>query len=153
MFKVGDTVEVLSLRSRAVDGVLHNSKVTAVDTRTYLTLADGYTYNAKACRKVAEVSEIAREAKIRAFERDLMPVRRNDPDTSKVAARKCRGSLRQRIRDAMTDVPLSWTGKEMAAALDCPLNSVTPRFAELRRAGVIEDSGVRRYGQIAWVLA
>lgn len=42
------------------------------------------------------------------------------------------------------------TGKELAYYVAAPLNSVTPRLAELRRAGVIKDSGQRREGQIVW---
>jgi hypothetical protein len=33
-----------------------------------------------------------------------------------------------------------------------PLNCITPRFAPLRRKGLIKDSGQRRDKQIVWVL-
>lgn len=157
MWKVGDTAEVRSAISRTL---LRSGRVTVVETRTYLTLADGSTWDEKNCRKVVDFklpSESAKEAKLRAFELDLMPVRKNDPDTSKAAARKPRIGLRQQVynllRGGHYERPKGWTGKEASVALSCPLNSVTPRFAELRRAGWIKDSGVRRDGQIAWVLA
>jgi hypothetical protein len=44
------------------------------------------------------------------------------------------------------------TGKEIAAHSDNPLNCITPRFAPLRRKGLIKDSGQRRDKQIVWVL-
>ena len=80
--------------------------------------------------------------------------RSNDPDTSKKAARKPRESLRDKVFVLFaSNIYRDWTGKEVANYLDAPLNSVTPRFAELRRAGTIKDSGLRRDGQIVWVLA
>ena len=45
-----------------------------------------------------------------------------------------------------------YTGKEIAEATGNPLNCITPRFAPLRRKGLIKDSGVRRDKQIVWVL-
>lgn len=45
------------------------------------------------------------------------------------------------------------TGKELALFTNLPLNSITPRFAPLRRKGLIKDSGERRDKQIVWVLA
>jgi hypothetical protein len=44
------------------------------------------------------------------------------------------------------------TGKEIAAHSENPLNCITPRFAPLRRKGLIKDSGQRRDKQIVWVL-
>lgn len=81
--------------------------------------------------------------------------RANNPDTSKKAARIKRTPLRQRMYLCFVNAcygtqETGWTGKELAAHLDAPLNSVTPRFAELR--AFIKDSGLRRDGQIAWVL-
>jgi hypothetical protein len=46
-----------------------------------------------------------------------------------------------------------WTGKELAAQSGHPLNCITPRFAPLRRKGLIKDSGIKRDKQIVWVLA
>lgn len=45
------------------------------------------------------------------------------------------------------------TGKEIASLSQQPLNCITPRFAPLRRKGLIKDSGVKRDKQIVWVLA
>ena len=45
------------------------------------------------------------------------------------------------------------TGKEIASLSQQPLNCITPRFAPLRRKGLIKDSGVKRDRQIVWVLA
>lgn len=79
--------------------------------------------------------------------------RSNDPATSKAAGKVKRVSLRLEV--ALTVVTHNygrrgWTGKELAEFLDRPLNSVTPRLAELRREGRIEDSGERRDKQIVW---
>lgn len=49
--------------------------------------------------------------------------------------------------------PVSRTGKEIAALTGHPLNCITPRFAPLRRKGLIRDSGSRRDKQIVWMLA
>lgn len=49
--------------------------------------------------------------------------------------------------------PQGWTGKELAAESGHPLNCITPRFAPLRRKGLIKDSGVKRDKQIVWCLA
>lgn len=88
---------------------------------------------------------------------DCGRARTTDPDTSHKAARVKRKSLRERVllhmqREWISKYP-GWTGHEMAESLDCPLNSITPRFAELVRDGSIRDSGQRRDGQIVWVLA
>lgn len=84
--------------------------------------------------------------------------RNNDPDTSKKAARVKRTSLRERVAIAINGGHYEprgqgWTGHELAGELWAPLNSVTPRLAELRRANRIKDSGLRRDGQIVWVVA
>ena len=55
-----------------------------------------------------------------------------------------------------------WTGKELAAESGHPLNCITPRFAPLRRKGLIkakkviingEYTTIKRDKQIVWVLA
>ncbi len=79
--------------------------------------------------------------------------RRNDPPTSKVAARVPGATLAQKVLDLLTWCPAGMTGEEIATRLSARLNSVTPRFAQLRRLGLVEDSGHRRSGQIVWVLA
>jgi hypothetical protein len=80
--------------------------------------------------------------------------RRNDPATSKAAAAKApRVSLGQKVLDLLgTYAPAGLTGEEISTRLNARLNSVTPRFAELRRHGLIEENG-KRSGQIVWVLA
>lgn len=75
--------------------------------------------------------------------------RNTDPDTSKAAAKKVRPEpLRVRIEREL--LKCSRTGSELASALDAKLNSVTPRFAELKRLGRIKDSGQRVNGEIVW---
>ena len=98
------------------------------------------------------VRTAAVEAKLRAFERDRIPARKTDPSTSQQAAKPKRTGLRERINQYMC-LGTAATGEEIAAALDARLNSVTPRFAELQRAGILKDSGERRNGQIVWVRA
>lgn len=105
-----------------------------------------YSWRFKFVRTAAE------EAKLRAFERDRIPARKTDPSTSQHAAKPKRTGLRERINQYMC-LGTAATGEEIAAALDARLNSVTPRFAELQRAGILKDSGERRNGQIVWVRA
>ena len=79
--------------------------------------------------------------------------RTNDPATSK-GKRK----TNKYERDVITVLSGNkhspgYTGKEIAAATGSPLNCITPRFAPLRRKGLIKDSGQRRDKQTVWVLA
>jgi hypothetical protein len=81
--------------------------------------------------------------------------RANDPATSKAAGKVKRTSLREKVWVAMTATAYGGdgrTGHELAKVVGAPLNSVTPRLAELRRADKIKDSGQRRDKQIVWVL-
>jgi hypothetical protein len=81
--------------------------------------------------------------------------RANDPATSKAAGKIKRISLREKVWVAMTATAYGGdgrTGHELAKVVGAPLNSVTPRLAELRRADKIKDSGQRRDKQIVWVL-
>lgn len=79
-----------------------------------------------------------------------VPARSTDPATSKVWK-----DLSKYERVVVQQ--LTWhggmTGKEIASAGNVPLNCITPRFAPLRRAGLIEASGLRRDKQTVWVLA
>lgn len=87
-----------------------------------------------------------------------MTVRSNDPATAKVAARP---TIVERVLSTLIlSGSAGMTGRELSEHLDIPLNSITPRFAQLSRpvgAGYmmqgarIKDSGVRRDGQIVWV--
>jgi hypothetical protein len=80
--------------------------------------------------------------------------RSNDPATSK-GKRKV-NKYEQAVLTHLTMVTAyggGATGKEIAKAADHMLNCITPRFAPLRRKGLIKDSGKRRDKQIVWVLA
>lgn len=85
--------------------------------------------------------------------------RANDPATSK-GKRKV-NKYEQAVLDALrmdaavltgTTIHVGLTGKEIANRSGHPLNCITPRFAPLRRKGLIKDSGERRDKQIVWVL-
>ena len=80
------------------------------------------------------------------------PARSTDPATSKAAAKPKREGLKQKVLHRLTILG-GHTGEELHCALGYRLNSITPRFAELRREGKIKDSGVRRDGQIVWEAA
>jgi hypothetical protein len=88
---------------------------------------------------------------------EAAPVRATDPDTSHTAAVKVEpkvAGIKQNIMLHLTLMgALGATGTEIAESDKLRLNSVTPRFAELRKAEKIKDSGQRRDGQIVWVLA
>ncbi len=90
--------------------------------------------------------------------------RANDPATSK-GKRKV-NKYEQAVLNALSQggAAEGMTGKEIAAYHDLPLNCITPRFAPLRRKGLIkakvdypmydeEPSIVKRDKQIVWVLA
>lgn len=88
------------------------------------------------------------------------PARKTDPATSK-GKRKV-NKYEQAVTDAIKNndyfstlwcVALGLTGKEIAIETGHPLNCITPRFAPLRRKGLIKDSGIKRDKQIVWVLA
>ena len=81
-------------------------------------------------------------------------------DVHPVAEKPARRSLRARMFRLVVDAYQAgadgngWTGKEFAELLDAPLNSVTPRLAELRKAGTIKaHPHMRRDGQIVWIIA
>ena len=77
-------------------------------------------------------------------------VRSNDPVTSK-GKRKV-NKYEEEVLAQLSIIGPS-TGKEIASLSQQPLNCITPRFAPLRRKGLIKDSGVKRDKQIVWVLA
>ena len=76
--------------------------------------------------------------------------RANDPATSK-GKRK----VNKYEEEVLTQLRLlgGGTGKEIAKLAGVELNCITPRFAPLRRKGLIKDSGIKRDKQIVWVLA
>ena len=93
---------------------------------------------------------------------ERIAARSNDPATSKEAAKAIkpkRVPMRETILDLLDRYTAGLTGQEIAERTGFRLNSVTPRFAELSRTPVggftpfIKDSGLRRSGQIVWVLA
>lgn len=79
-----------------------------------------------------------------------------------VVQKPARVNLRNRMLQAFKDEH-AWyvsgnhfglTGNELAKLLDAKINSVTPRFAELRKLGHIKAHDIlRRNGEIVWVLA
>lgn len=77
--------------------------------------------------------------------------RANDPATSKGKRRV--NKYEDAVLTWLASVPSGMTGREIAEAADTELNCITPRFAPLRRKGLIKDSGVKRDKQIVWVLA
>lgn len=101
------------------------------------------------------VRTAAEEAKLRACGRDRIPARKTDPSTSQQAAKPKRTGLREQVLAAIAAAKSTGlTGHEAAQEIGLlRLNSITPRFAELRKAQRIKDSGQRRDGQIVWVLA
>lgn len=101
------------------------------------------------------VRTAAAEAKPLASERDRIPARKTDPSTSQEAAKPKRTGLREQVLAAIAAAKSTGlTGHEAAQEIGLlRLNSITPRFAELRKAQKIKDSGQRREGQIVWVLA
>lgn len=90
-----------------------------------------------------------------AIRADVGQARADDPQTSKEAAEKIGGGkLADLILTVMgqregNEADIGWTGKELASLTGRPLNSITPRFAQLRRAGLIHSAG-RRDKQIVW---
>ena len=79
-----------------------------------------------------------------------VPVRSTDPSTSK--AWKDLSKYERVVFEQLTRHG-DLTGKEIAANSKVPLNCITPRFAPMRRAGLIEASGLRRDKQIVWALS
>ena len=77
--------------------------------------------------------------------------RSNDPATSKGKRRVNKYELA--VLDVLSVTRLGQTGKDIAAYSRHPLNCITPRFAPLRRKGLIKDSGTKRDKQVVWVLA
>lgn len=70
--------------------------------------------------------------------------RRSDPETSKAAARQTNATHLSAL--VLTVLQLSiapMTAAEVADALDLDLQSVTPRFKPLARAGLIEVAGTK----------
>lgn len=154
-FKVGDTVVCVNRQDNAylTEGRVYRvERIGVCMQKEYISVTDdaGYlnAYHSYRFRAAGEV----------------VPARSNDPATSKVAAKKVRkASIKSVILDLLERYPSGLTGQEIAERTGYRLNSVTPRFAELARPsmdaggeyepeGKIKDSGLRRSGQIVWVL-
>ncbi len=74
-------------------------------------------------------------------------VRRSDPDTSYAAAQSLTSWIETRVLEALaTAGPNGLTSHETATILDLPLVSVSPRFAPLRRKGLVRAGPVKRQG-------
>lgn len=101
--------------------------------------------------RVSEVTQEAEPAQSRRMEahKEEYRARANDPATSK-GKRKV-NKYEEEVLAQLSLIGPS-TGKEIASLSQQPLNCITPRFAPLRRKGLIKDSGVRRDKQIVWVL-
>lgn len=70
-----------------------------------------------------------------------------DRDTSRKAAESVAGTaphLRRVVLDLLKRHPLGLTADEAAAKLEQSVLSVRPRFTELLRDGLIDDTGERR---------
>lgn len=88
----------------------------------------------------------------RKVDESVPTARKNDPATSKGKRRV--NKYEQTVLEIVGRNPtLGVTGKDIALSSGFPLNCITPRFAPLRRKGLIKDSGVRRDKQIVWVPA
>lgn len=152
MFKVGDQVEVVIEHDLLDPDVTHEvdyygpgkSEYTKHETYVGLKGNKGRWLPSR-FRLVSRPTEIPKATS-----------RSNDPATSKGKRRINKyeqAVLETLAMDAKLSAPTGFTGKDIAAFTELPLNSITPRLAPLRRKGLIKDSGLRRDKQIVWVLA
>jgi hypothetical protein len=90
---------------------------------------------------------------------EIWPARRTDPQTSHAAAASILPKipeLEKKVLDAVRRAVNGLTSTECAEVLGMDKWSISPRFAPLRRKGLIYDSGQRRLGrhtsrlQIVW---
>lgn len=145
MFKVGDKV-------RRIEGYLNRtvrtvSEVGANGAFNYEnSLPDDHAVGGGCLFEYWELAPVTCEVSAHKAE---YRARSNDPATSK-GKRKV-NKYEQAVLDVLAGA--HHTGKEIAAVSGQPLNSITPRFAPLRRKELIKDSGVRRDKQIVWCLA
>jgi hypothetical protein len=142
-FKVGDKVKCVDDRLVACqvvkDTVYHVRDIN--NTYLYLHEVQGGFYHNR--------FELVRDG-------PTPTARANDPATSKGKRRV--NKYEQAVLTIMNGGyyeprEQGWTGKELAAESGHPLNCITPRFAPLRRKGLIKDSGTKRDKQTVWVLA
>ena len=138
MFKVGSKVKSSEGRGQLKRGVVFTVR-SANESYVYLKEIDGGWYPSR-----FELVDDGRTS------------RTTDPVTSK-GKRKV-NKYEQAVLNLLRCEPhgpenAGLTGKEIATYTGHPLNCITPRFAPLRRKGLIKDSGVKRDKQIVWVLA
>lgn len=145
MFKVGDKVKRqvgCSIAERMVAGSVW--EVSDIDIK-------GGWLNVKDSPYMGAMS---RPFDVNGFDLVEAPTSRtNDPATSK-GKRKV-NKYEQAVLDILKGLyeGQGYTGKQIASLTGHPLNCITPRFAPLRRKGLIKDSGIKRDKQIVWVLA
>lgn len=149
MFKIGDRVEVVS--------PFDNSEYFSKGAQGFVTTVEGLTVKIKFDTGIYDPGC---DGEWWSDARGLVLVtptaRSNDPATSK-GKRKV-NKYEQAVLDTLrmgadSGKPEGFTGKDIAAFTELPLNCITPRFAPLRRKDLIKDSGIKRDKQIVWVLA
>ena len=111
----------------------------------------GCVYNVDGCRH-GDPTPASRCLENRTIFIKQPTARSNDPATSK-GKRKV-NKYEQVVLDYLKQHgEEGGTGKSIASDTYLPLNCITPRFAPLRRKGLIKDSGIKHDKQIVWVLA
>lgn len=154
-FKVGDKVRCIdtlglgmlsdSLRHGSIHEVSYYGPGRNTDSGIKYVRVGGNAGN-----WLPERFELAEPRRMEAHKEEYR-TRANDPATSK-GKRKV-NKYEEAVMRLVSVTELGWTGKEIAEQSGHPLNCITPRFAPLRRKGLIKDSGVKRDKQIVWVLA
>lgn len=151
-FKVGDRIVRASFAGHSRFGVVLE------EGKAYTVASIDYEGNRLSLVEFPSVGpewstslwSLAKPRRMEAHKSEYRAARANDPATSK-GKRKVNKYEEEVI--AQLSILGSGTGKEIATLANAPLNCITPRFAPLRRKGLIKDSGVRRDKQIVWVLA
>ena len=156
MFKVGDKVKRqvgCSIAERMVAGSVW--EVSDIDIKGgWLNVKDSPYMGAISRPFDVHGFDLAEPRRMEAHkEAYRKEARANDPITSK-GKRKV-NKYEQAVLDILRGlyVGQGYTGKQIASLTGHPLNCITPRFAPLRRKGLIKDSGIKRDKQIVWVLA
>lgn len=145
MFKVGD-------RLMAIEGCRHYYPAGALGTVLKVGDCDYYVDFDEAIGVHVKSDGTRHWYVARVIAAPVTPTSRsNDPATSKGKRRI--NKYEQAVLNSLRFTKEGRTGKEIASDEEYPLNSITPRFAPLRRKGLIKDSGLRRDKQIVWVLA
>ena len=156
-FKVGDKVR------RTTNNVLHPAMhegsewvvagVEVNEDRVKLTFAGQPPYAVFHGSMYELIEEPAQSRRMEAHKEEYRAAARaNDPATSK-GKRKVNKYEQAVLSYLEKHGAEGGTGKSIAADTYMPLNCITPRFAPLRRKGLIKDSGSRHDKQIVWVLA